>query len=305
MGTGAGSAWRGLSGSSVVGVIDGKDSTRPADLRVQAVATILPHIAVRIQRGGGTGPLKPRQPSRASGKRWQFHQAPNEGLGDAVRASPSRSLRRNSPGGGFLHMPADALKCKECSTTYPLDARYVCERCFGPLEVAYTRADGRRRRRAQAPHPGRAAHALALRRLPAARGRCARRAADGLDAARAGRPARRALGLARAVGQERDREPDALVQGPRRLRRAGARPRARLRHARLRLDRQPRQRRRRARRRRRACASYVFIPADLERARSSPPASTARNIVAIERQLRRRQPPVHRARGRARGRGRS
>ena len=34
-------------------------------------------------------------------------------------------------------MPADALKCKECSTTYPLDARYVCERCFGPLEVAY------------------------------------------------------------------------------------------------------------------------------------------------------------------------
>ena len=35
-------------------------------------------------------------------------------------------------------MPADALKCKECSTAYPLDARYVCERCFGPLEVAYT-----------------------------------------------------------------------------------------------------------------------------------------------------------------------
>src|SRR5215207_338712 len=34
-------------------------------------------------------------------------------------------------------MPAQALKCKECSTTYPLEARYVCERCFGPLEVAY------------------------------------------------------------------------------------------------------------------------------------------------------------------------
>ena len=39
-------------------------------------------------------------------------------------------------------MPADALKCKECSTTYPLDARYVCERCFGPLEVAYTAPSG-------------------------------------------------------------------------------------------------------------------------------------------------------------------
>jgi threonine synthase len=35
-------------------------------------------------------------------------------------------------------MPADALKCKECSTTYPLEARYVCDRCFGPLEVSYS-----------------------------------------------------------------------------------------------------------------------------------------------------------------------
>jgi threonine synthase len=29
------------------------------------------------------------------------------------------------------------LRCKECGTGYPLDARYVCERCFGPLEVSY------------------------------------------------------------------------------------------------------------------------------------------------------------------------
>jgi threonine synthase len=34
-------------------------------------------------------------------------------------------------------MPVQALKCKECDSTYPLDARYVCEHCFGPLEVAY------------------------------------------------------------------------------------------------------------------------------------------------------------------------
>jgi len=34
-------------------------------------------------------------------------------------------------------MPVQALRCKECGSTYPLDARYVCERCFGPLEVAY------------------------------------------------------------------------------------------------------------------------------------------------------------------------
>jgi threonine synthase len=34
-------------------------------------------------------------------------------------------------------MPVQALQCKECRETYPLDARYVCEHCFGPLEVAY------------------------------------------------------------------------------------------------------------------------------------------------------------------------
>jgi len=38
-------------------------------------------------------------------------------------------------------MPADALKCKECKTEYPLEARFVCERCFGPLEVSYTLPD--------------------------------------------------------------------------------------------------------------------------------------------------------------------
>ncbi|MDQ6746144.1 MAG: threonine synthase [Actinomycetota bacterium] len=34
-------------------------------------------------------------------------------------------------------MPPESLTCKECKTAYPLDARYVCERCFGPLEVTY------------------------------------------------------------------------------------------------------------------------------------------------------------------------
>ena len=34
-------------------------------------------------------------------------------------------------------MPPESLRCKECKTPYPLDARYVCEQCFGPLEVAY------------------------------------------------------------------------------------------------------------------------------------------------------------------------
>jgi threonine synthase len=34
-------------------------------------------------------------------------------------------------------MSVENLKCKECGTTYELDARYVCENCFGPLEVTY------------------------------------------------------------------------------------------------------------------------------------------------------------------------
>jgi len=54
-------------------------------------------------------------------------------------------------------MPPESLRCKECKTTYPLDARYVCERCFGPLEVAYAPRpaadpDGLKRRIQAGPH---------------------------------------------------------------------------------------------------------------------------------------------------------
>jgi threonine synthase len=37
-------------------------------------------------------------------------------------------------------MGASNLKCRECAAEYALEARYVCERCFGPLEVAYANA---------------------------------------------------------------------------------------------------------------------------------------------------------------------
>ncbi len=42
-------------------------------------------------------------------------------------------------------MPAEQLKCKECGRTYPLRALFVCEYCFGPLEVAYDYEKIRRR----------------------------------------------------------------------------------------------------------------------------------------------------------------
>jgi threonine synthase len=35
------------------------------------------------------------------------------------------------------NMAVTHLQCKECKSEYPLEALYVCERCFGPLEVAY------------------------------------------------------------------------------------------------------------------------------------------------------------------------
>jgi len=50
-------------------------------------------------------------------------------------------------------MAAKQLKCRECATEYPLEAHYVCSRCFGPLEVSYehepTQDVGELRRRIQ------------------------------------------------------------------------------------------------------------------------------------------------------------
>ncbi len=42
-------------------------------------------------------------------------------------------------------MTAESLRCKECGRTYPLKALFVCEFCFGPLEVAYDYEKIRRR----------------------------------------------------------------------------------------------------------------------------------------------------------------
>ena len=97
-------------------------------------------------------------------------------------------------------MPADALKCKECSATYPLEARYVCEQCFGPLEISYDfsaldPAEARRKIQAGSrgiwrysdflPFAGRPPDPLEPGLTPLIR-------ADRLDAAREGRPPRAA-----------------------------------------------------------------------------------------------------------------
>jgi threonine synthase len=56
--------------------------------------------------------------------------------------SVARRIRTSATNsGGFVVMAATALKCRECGTQYGLEARYVCEQCFGPLEVVYRAPD--------------------------------------------------------------------------------------------------------------------------------------------------------------------
>jgi len=38
-------------------------------------------------------------------------------------------------------LAVESLKCKECGECYPLGAHFVCEQCFGPLEVSYDFSD--------------------------------------------------------------------------------------------------------------------------------------------------------------------
>ena len=119
-------------------------------------------------------------------------------------------------------MPPESLRCRECKSTYPLDARYVCERCFGPLRGRLRAArDERRPGRAQAPHPGRArtrcgATATSCPVQPRPQGTLP---AGWTPLIRADRLAER-LGLERGLDQERRRQPDAFVQGPGRVGRA-------------------------------------------------------------------------------------
>ncbi len=149
----------------------------------------------------------------------------------------------------------------------------------------------------EAKDPGRLRGNLALRGLPAVRGRAARRAQRDrarADAPGARRPARGAARPRRGVDQERRREPDALVQGPRRRRRARQGEAAGLRHGRLRFDRQPRECRRRAR----GLGGPALVRLRSRRPRGAEAARDRRlrhDAGRGRRQLRRRQPPLHAA----------
>ena len=245
--------------------------------------------------------MKPRQPSsshRFEG-RCQLQQVAMSMIRDLEDVGDVRSDLCPTSGGGFFReredrMSIESLKCKECGTAYELDASYVCENCFGPLEVAYdySSLDAGR---GEAADPGRLAGDLALRRLPPLRGPARRPAGAGPDAAGARRPAGRAArGRGGALDQERRRQPDPLLQGPGRRRRRRQGPGARLRDRRLRLDRQPRQRRRRPRRRRRA-RLLRLRPRRPRGAEAARDRRLRHQPGRRPRQLRRRQPALHRS----------
>ena len=181
-------------------------------------------------------------------------------------------------------MAAQSLRCRECGAEYALEARYVCERCFGPLEVSYERhesvdVDGLRRRIQAGPQNiWRYADFLPLRGAAGPVGPLASRA--GLPAGctplvRADRLAER-LGL-REVWVKNDRANPTHSFKDRVVTVAAAPgPRARLRDPRLRLHRQPGQLRRRHRRRRSAWSPTSSSRPTSRSRRSSRPASTAR-----------------------------
>jgi threonine synthase len=52
-------------------------------------------------------------------------------------AEASRASATKNPAEVLFFMGATKLTCRECGADYGLEARYVCDKCFGPLEVGY------------------------------------------------------------------------------------------------------------------------------------------------------------------------
>ena len=203
-------------------------------------------IAGHIQRGGGTGPMKPRQPPSRHGGKVPIPERCVAGFVLFATPVTRRRLERRSPNGcqssAVQGVQGGVSAARRCTC-----ASAASGRSRSPTTTAASSRDvGELRRRIQGGPQNiwRYADFLPLGgRSSRPSGRLASRVgpAGGLHAADPRRPAGRAPRPARGVGQERRRQPDPLVQGPRRLGRRRARARAGLRDDRLRLDRQPRQ----------------------------------------------------------------
>ena len=188
-----------------------------------------------------------------------------------------------------------ALRCRECGREYDVAPIFTCEWCFGPLEVTYDydaiRASVSRESIAAGPLSiWRYADLLPVERNPAVD------LGAGFTPARARRPPRGRARPRRGVDQERHHEPDELVQGPRHRGRAVEGARVRLQGRGVRVDRQPRQRGRGPRRARRAALVRVR-PRQPRAGQDRHDRGLRRQRRRDRRQLRRREPPLRRARG--------
>ena len=199
--------------------------------------------------------MKPRQPSRVTaGNGGNSIRLQDDGLGDAVQGIVSANLRRSTQAEGSR---SHAGRCPEVQGVLDhLSARRAL-RVRALLRPARGRLRAARRPtpdELQAPHPGGPAHALALRGLPAARGR--RRASRA--ARRAGRrscaptASPSGSGCASCGSRTRPRTRRTRSRTASSRSRSPARSELGFETRGLRVHRQPRQRRRRPRGRRRA-----------------------------------------------------
>ena len=222
-----------------------------------------------------------------------------QGLGDVAGRFPRPPT--TDPGGGFFICRQSLFAARNARRPIR-STRGTCASAASARSRSPTRGGRDRIRRpggAAPPDPGRPALAVALRGLPARRHAPQGHLPAGLDAAAARRPAGRAPGPPGGLDQERRRQPDALVQGPGRVDRAGPRPRAGLRDDRLRLDGQSGQRR--GRPLGRGGAGVLRVHPLQPRGAEGPRHRGLRDQPGRRaRQLRRRQPPLHRALRRAR-----
>ena len=150
-----------------------------------------PHIAGRIQRGGGTGPMKPRQPFRASGNganSIRLQQRPGRCGRSFSLGEPSPQARRR-----FFHMAVREAQVQGMwrRGTRSRRSTSASGASARSRSSTTTRALGDDVARPAPAHPGRGRRTLALRRLPAARRRPARRLQPARLARRACRPAGR------------------------------------------------------------------------------------------------------------------
>ena len=227
--------------------------------------------------------MKPRQPSRRqAGNGGNSIRLQDEGLGDAAEGRLPGTPSPQHPGGGSY---SDAGRCPEVQGVLghlPARRALRLRALLRPARGRLRAADADRRRAAGA------ASRRARTRSGATRTSC--RSQGRAAVARCRRAGRRwcaptaspsASGLGELWVKNDTANPthsfkDRVVSVA--LARA---PRARLRDRRLRLDRQPRQRGRRPRGRRRAARPTSSSRPTSRRRRSSPPASTARNVVAV------------------------